>query len=309
MKKITSIVILIFAAAFLFGNGRVEENAPVPEKTAGQPQNQVISVTDSYGRTITLDSPAKTIVSVAPSVTETVFALGKGALLAGRTDYCDYPAEAASVQSIGSLMEPNIEKIAEINPDIVIASNHFKKESAEKLENLSIKVLILNENKTFKGAYETIRDIARITGAEDKAEEIIAGMQKTVDEVKKAVAGKDKPTVYYMIGFGEYGDYTAGGDTFIGQMIEMAGGDNIAKNVNGWSFSLESLIEADPDIVVVSKYWNMKQNFIKADGYKELTAVKEGRVHEIDANLLDRQGPRLAEGLKALAEIIHPDSF
>lgn len=311
MKKITSVVILIFAAAFLFGNGTAEKNVPVPVagKAAEQPQNQVITVTDSYGRTITLDSPVKTIVSVAPSVTETVFALGKGDLLAGRTDYCDYPAEAASVQSIGSLMEPNIEKIAEINPDIVIASNHFKKESAEKLENLSIKVLVLNENKTFKGAYETIRDIAKITGAEAKAEEIIAGMQKTVEDVENAVAGKDKPTVYYMIGFGEYGDYTAGGDTFIGQMIEMAGGDNIAKNVNGWAYSLESLVEADPDSIVVSKYWNMKQNFIKADGYKELTAVKEGRVYEIDANLLDRQGPRLAEGLRALAEIIHPESF
>ena len=311
MKKIISIFFLIFAAAFLFGNGKAETSsrAQAPEKTAEQPQNQVITVTDSYGREITLSSPVKTIVSAAPSITETVFALDKGDLLVGRTDYCDYPAQTASIQSIGSLMEPNIEKIAEINPDIVIASDHFKKESAEKLEDLSIKVLILKEDKTFEGVYGTIRIIARITGAETRAEEIIAGMQQTVDDVKKAVAGKDKPAVYYVIGFGEYGDYTAGGDTFIGQIIEMAGGDNIAKNVNGWSYSLESLVEADPYCIVISKYWNMKQNFVNAEGYKELTAVKEGRVYEIDSNLLDRQGPRLAEGLKALAAIIHPESF
>ena len=311
MKKIISIFFLIFAAAFLFGNGKVETSSQVlaPEKTAEQTQNQVITVTDSYGREITLSSPVKTIVSAAPSITETVFALDKGDLLVGRTDYCDYPAQTASIQSIGSLMEPNMEKIAEINPDIVIASDHFKKESAEKLEDLSIKVLILREDKTFEGAYGTIRIIARITGAETRAEEIIAGMQQTVDDVKKAVAGKDKPAVYYVIGFGEYGDYTAGGDTFIGRMIEMAGGDNIAKNVNGWSYSLESLVEADPYCIVISKYWNMKQNFVNAEGYKELTAVKEGRVYEIDGNLLDRQGPRLAEGLKALAAIIHPESF
>ncbi len=311
MKKIISIFFLIFAAAFLFGNGEAENSsrAQAPEKTAEQPQNQVITVTDSYGREITLSSPVKTIVSAAPSITETVFALDKGDLLVGRTDYCDYPAQTASIQSIGSLMEPNIEKIAEINPDIVIASDHFKKESAEKLEDLSIKVLILREDKTFEGAYGTIRTIARITGAETRAEEIIAGMQQTVEDVKKAVAGKDKPAVYYVIGFGEYGDYTAGGDTFIGRVIEMAGGDNIAKNVNGWSYSLESLVEADPYCIVISKYWNMKQNFVNAEGYKELTAVKEGRVYEIDSNLLDRQGPRLAEGLKALAAIIHPESF
>ena len=301
MKKFTGIFIFVFIGAFLFGNGVKEQ--------AVQPENEVISVTDSYGRTITFEGPVQSIVSVAPSVTETVFALGKGDLLKGRTDYCDYPPEAASVQSIGSLMEPYIEKIAEINPDVVIASNHFKKESAEKLENLSIKVVVLNESKTFEGAYTTIRDIAKITGAQERAEDIISGMQKTVKEVEKAVAGKDKPTVYYAIGFGEYGDYTAGGDTFIGQMIEMAGGDNIAKNVKGWSFSLESIVEADPDIIIVSKYWDMKKNFVKAEGYKELTAVKEGRVYEIDANLLDRQGPRLAEGLKALSEIIHPESF
>ena len=301
MKKFTGIFIFIFISAFLFGNG-------VKEQTV-QPENEVISVTDSYGRTITFEGPVQSIVSVAPSVTETVFALGKGNLLKGRTDYCDYPAEAAQVQSIGSLMEPNIEKIAEINPDVVIASSHFKKESAEKLENLSIKVVVLNESKTFEGAYTTIRDIAKITGAQKKAEEIISGMEKTVKEVEKAVAGKDRPTVYYMIGFGEYGDYTAGGDTFIGQMIEMAGGDNIAKDVKGWSFSLESIVEADPEIIICSKYWDMKKNFVKAEGYKELTAVKEGRVYEMDVNLLDRQGPRLAEGLKALAEIIHPESF
>ena len=301
MKKFTGIFIFIFISAFLFGNG-------VKEQTV-QPENEVISVTDSYGRTITFEGPVQSIVSVAPSVTETVFALGKGNLLKGRTDYCDYPAEAEQVQSIGSLMEPNIEKIAEINPDVVIASSHFKKESAEKLENLSIKVVVLNESKTFEGAYTTIRDIAKITGAQKKAEEIISGMEKTVKEVEKAVAGKDRPTVYYMIGFGEYGDYTAGGDTFIGQMIEMAGGDNIAKNVKGWSFSLESIVEADPEIIICSKYWDMKKNFVKAEGYKELTAVKEGRVYEMDVNLLDRQGPRLAEGLKALAEIIHPESF
>ncbi len=302
MKKFTFIAVLILAAGFLFGNGMQENNSkPVTDNT--------VSITDSYGRTVTVEVPVKSIVSAAPSITETVFALGKGDLLKGRTDYCDYPSEAASVQSIGSLMEPNIEKIAEINPDIVIASTHFKKESADKLEALSIKVLILKEDKNFEDVYGVINDIAKLTGSEDKAASIISGMKRTVSEVEKAVEGKPAPKVYYVIGFGEYGDYTAGGDTFIGQMINMAGGKNIAEDVKGWSFSLESIVAADPDIIICSKYWDTKKKFMSTDGYKELTAVKKGRVYEIDNNMLDRTGPRLAEGLKALAEIIHPESF
>ncbi len=307
MKKIINITMLIFMSALLFGAGNQEKASikqaePVKQKTG-------ISVTDSFNRTITLDKPAARIVSVAPSITETVFALGKGDLLVGRTDYCDYPAEALSVQSIGSLMEPNIEKIAELNPDIVIASTHFKKETLEKLENLSIKVLILKEDKSFDGVYTTINNIAKITGAEKEGQTLIAKMKKTVKDVEQAVKGKKRPKVYYVIGFGEHGDYTAGGNTFIGQMITMAGGTNIAAAVKGWTFSLEKIIEADPDIIICSKYWNTKKNFVKANGYKALSAVKENKVFEIDNNMLDRQGPRLADGLKALAKIIHPESF
>lgn len=293
---------LIFMGVLLFGAGN-------QEKVSQQPAEQTISVTDSFNRTITLDKPAVRIVSVAPSITETVFALGKGNLLVGRTDYCDYPPEVSSVQSIGSLMEPNIEKIADLNPDIVIASTHFKKETLEKLEKLSIKVLILKEDKSFDGVYTTISDIAKITGAEKEGRTLIARMKKTVKDVEQAVKGKKRLKVYYVIGFGERGDYTAGGNTFIGQMITMAGGINIAAAVKGWTFSLEKIIESDPDIIICSKYWNTKKNFIKANGYKELRAVKENKVFEIDNNMLDRQGPRLADGLEALAKIIHPESF
>jgi len=289
MKKLPFIALFLLIGSLLFGGA--------------------ITVTGSYGITITLQKPAERIVSIAPNITETIFALGKGNLLVGRTDYDDFPAAASAVQSIGSLTEPNIEKIAELMPDIVIASDHFKKESSDKLKKLSIKVIILQKDKRFDGVYETIRDIAKISGAQKAGETLIIKMQNMVHSVEKAVQGKPKPKVYYVIGFGEYGDYTAGGDTFIGQMISMAGGNNIASKVKGWSYNLESIIAADPDIIICSKYWNTKKNLIKANGYKELRAVKQGHVFEIDNNLLDRQGPRLAEGLQALARIIHPESF
>ena len=89
----------------------------------------------------------------------------------------------------------------------------------------------------------------------------------------------------------------------------MAGGNNIAKGIKGWSFSLEQIVSSDPDILVCSKYWNAKKSILAANGYKDLRAIKDGNLFEIDNNMLDRQGPRLADGLKSLAEIIHPDAF
>ncbi len=268
-----------------------------------------ITVVDSYDRIVTIKEPAMRVVSVAPSLTETIFALGMGNILKGRTDYCDFPVEAQKIPSIGSLREPDIEAIAELNPDIVIASTHFTKESLDKLIALSIPVVVLADHDSFEGAYNTIETIGKLTGSENTAENLILDMKKTVNVVNEAVKGKENPSIYYVIGFGEYGDFTAGGDTFINQIIEMAGGNNIASGIKGWSFSLEQIIESDPDILVCSKFWNAKNSITVTNGYMDLRAVKNEQLFEIDNNMLDRQGPRLAEGLKALAKIIHPDLF
>ena len=303
MRKITGFIfILLSIVTFaLFPEG-AREVQPVQKDTG-------ITITASFNRTVTLEKPAERVVSVAPSITETIFALGKGDVLKGRTDYCDYPAEVSSIPSIGSLKEPDIEAIAELNPDIVIASTHFTEESVDKLTALSIPVVVLADQDSFEGAYKIIEDVAKLIGAESEAAAITGSMKETVTTVLNKVKGKETPSVYYVIGFGEYGDYTAGGDTFINQIIEMAGGNNIASGIKGWSFSLEQIVESDPDILVCSKYWNAKDSIMKTNGYKDLRAVKDGNLFEIDSNMLDRQGPRLADGLLALAKIIHPDLF
>lgn len=303
MRKIFVITILLFSIAFLFVFAEGQSEIQSPGIIKG------ITVVDSLGRSVTIEQAAMRVVSTAPSVTETIFALGKGDILKGRTNYCDYPAEAQSIPSIGSLREPDIEAIAELEPDIVIASTHFTKESLDKLTALSIPVVVLSDQNSFEGAYGTIEKISQLIGAEIEGERITTEMRITVDHVKNAVKEKEKPSVYYVIGFGEYGDFTAGGDTFINQIIEMAGGNNIASDIQGWSFSLEQIVDSDPDILVCSKFWNAKNSIIKTNGYKDLRAVQNGNLFEIDNNMLDRQGPRLAEGLKALAEILHPDAF
>ena len=132
-------------------------------------------------------------------------------------------------------------------------------------------------------------------------------MQDTIADVQEKVSGLETPTVYYVVGYGEYGDYTAGGDTFVGKMLAMAGGDNIAKDISGWSITLEELVEADPSIIIINEY--MKSDFMSLPNYSDLTAVKEGNVYTLDTNMLDRQGYRNAEGILELAKIFHPEAF
>jgi len=304
------------------GDKTAETTAAVqtaPAETTAAPAEQTqttaasvsgaITVTDMTGRKITLDVPAQKIVALTASDCEILYAIGAGDTLVGRGEYCDYPAEASKIASIGSLKTPSIEKVTELKPDLVIASTHFSKDTLKKLEELNITTVVLYGEESFEGVYETISNVGKVLNSDKKAEVLIANMKKKVESVKKNVKGKVKPSVYYVIGYGKSGDYTAGKDTFIGQLIEMAGAKNAADDIKEWKYSLEKLLEKNPDIMVCPSDGGFKQGLESINGYKDLNAVKNGRLYEFDENIINRQGPRLAEGLVELAKIIHPEAM
>lgn len=266
-----------------------------------------VELTDSYGDVVTLAYEPEKIVSVAPNLTELIYKLDAADRLVGRSEYCDYPDEVLDVETVGSMNTPDIEKIISLEPDLVIVSTHFSEENAAKLEELNIPVLALYEEHDVTGVYEMIDTLGTAINKNTEAADCISEMQDTIATVTTAVEGLEAPSVYYVVGYGEYGDYTAGGDTFVGGLIELAGGDNIAKDVSGWSITLEEIVEADPSIIIISE--DGKEGFLSDANYAELTAVKEGNVYTIDINMLDRQGYRNAEGVKALAEIFHSEAF
>ena len=268
-----------------------------------------MTIKDSYNREIILDKQPQRVISIAPNITETIFALEAESMLVGRTEYCDYPPETSKIESVGSIQEPSIEKIVELKPDLVIASTHFSKDTLTKLEELKIPTVVLYGEESFEGVYETISKVGNILNLNEKAESLVAEMKKKVEGVKKALEGKDKPSVYYVIGYGKSGDYTAGSDTFIGQLLEMAGAENAAADVKDWKYSLERLIEKNPDIMICPSVGGYKQGLETTNGYKDLDAVKNKKLYEIDENLITRQGARLADGLVELAKIIHPEAF
>ncbi|MDQ2086976.1 ABC transporter substrate-binding protein [Herbivorax sp. ANBcel31] len=307
IKKLHIFLLAILLISFIGCTTSVIENeqTEVPRSAEDFP----MEIVDSYNRTVLIDSEPQRVISIGPNMTETIFGLGKEDKLVGRSDFCDFPEETENIDTVGSIQEPSIEKIVELKPDIVIVSTHFNKEVIDKIENTGIKIVAFYGDESFEGVYSTIENVGRVLNAKEEAQMVVEEMQEKVEDVLKRVEGRQRPTVYYVVSYGEMGDYTAGGDTFIGKMIEMAGGINAAKDAKGWGYSLEKLIESNPDILICSKYYDSKEGIKNSHGYKDLDAVKNEMIFEIDNNLLDRQGARLAEGLVELAKIIHPEAF
>ncbi|MBN1646496.1 MAG: ABC transporter substrate-binding protein [Spirochaetales bacterium] len=265
--------------------------------------------TDSYGRRLDLALPVRTVVSAAPNITECFFALDLQDLLVGRTQYCTYPPEAAGIKSIGNIMDPSLETIIMLRPDLVVASSHFTRTSVQTLDTAGIPVAVLKEENTFEGMYRMLEKIGVLTGHEKRSAGLVKSIQDSVMRITVAVKNAPRPRVYYVVGFGEWGDYTAGGDTFINDLIEMAGGTNIAADISGWSFNLESLILRDPDIIICPDDEGMAEAMARTNGYRDLRAVKQGHVYTVDRDLVELQGPRMLDGLVRLAEIFHPELF
>ena len=288
--------------------------APAPEATtsnqeASESTLYPLAVTDASGKEVVIEKEPMKVISLSPAATETVFALGAQDKLVGRTDYCDFPAEVSAISSVGSITEPNIETIASMEPDLILISNMFNDDVRTKLESLGYVVLDLSSHDSFEGVYSAITQTGAVLNQQTQAAVLVEEMKATISEIQTKVAGVEPKTVYYVVGYGEYGDYTAGAGTFIDQLLTMAGGVNVASDAEGWKYSIEKLVEKDPEIVICSKFFETKAGIEAANGYKELTAVKEGRLLEIDNNMLDRQGPRTAQGLLELVKLIHPELF
>ena len=259
-----------------------------------------LTLTGTDGTEITIDEEPEKIVSMGPNMTEILYAIGAGDKLVGRTDYCDYPAEVSEVESVGSISNADIEKILSLEPDLVLASTHFSDDAIKQLEDAGVPVLYLYDEGDMNGVYDMISLVGKAVNCTEKAQETVDEMQAKMDYVSDRLANADEnPTVYYVVGYGEYGDYTAGGDTFVNGILTAAGGDNIASDVEGWSYSTETLLEKDPQYVILNAY--NEEGFCTTDPYTELSAVKNGFVETIDTNMLD--------AVVELAQMLHPECF
>lgn len=260
-------------------------------------------------------SGAKRIVSLAPSNTEILFALGAESQMVGRDSFSDYPAEAARIQDIGGgLMALNMELIVSVKPDLVLASPLTPSEQIADLENLGLTVYVVPNPTSFDGLYENLRTVAGFAGREAEAEALVAALQTRVAAVtEQAALASARPVVYYELDATDpNAPYTSGPGTFVDLLIKSAGGENFGAGLGAeWvQVSVEELLSRQPDVIVLGDYTygGVTAEQVRARaGWEALTAVQENRIFTFDDNLVSRPGPRLVDGLEAMAKLLHPE--
>ena len=267
---------------------------------AGQLQT-TDTVVDDYGRTVVVPSQPQRVVSLSPAVTEIIFALGAQDMLVGRTDFCEYPTEAKSIPSIGGISNLNIESILSLNPDLVISGSMVGKKVTDQMDAMGVPMVCVIEKPKFDALYNNIAAIGRLVGKKHEADSLNALLSDKVAELLSD-SGTQTPchSVYYVVGFGPSGNFTAGGNTFINDIIRMAGGHNIAEDIEGWSYSLEALVQEDPDYIIVRR--EDSAAFCGMKPYNRLKAVKGGHVIGIVSGTLDLQVPRNIDAILYLRE-------
>lgn len=268
------------------------------------------TITDDYGRIVVVPSHPERVVSTSPAVTEIMFALGAGDLLVGRTDFCVYPDEAAQIPSIGGISNLNVERILSLNPDLVISGSMVSKKATDQLDKMGTPIVCVIEKPKFEALYDNITAIGRLIGREHEADSLNALMRERVnalvtdspntDTISNSQKNALIPKVYYVVGYGPSGNFTAGGNTFINDIIRMAGGRNIAEDVSGWSYSLEALVKEDPDYIIVRR--EDSASFCSTRPYPTLRAVRQGNVIGMVSGTMDLQVPRNIDAILYLRE-------
>jgi iron complex transport system substrate-binding protein len=284
--------------------------APSPPESAPLAS---IKITDQLGRTVTLktSSPQK-IISLAPSNTEILFALGLGDRIVGVTDFCNYPPEAATKPSIGNYNSPNIEEIIAKEPDLVLATEVHETTIAQ-LESRGITVVALSP-KTIDEVIDSITMVGKITGQEKEAASLVADMQKRIKAVTdktSKLSESQKPRVFYI--FWQDPIWTAGGGTFEDALIKMAGGINIAHDLNGYvAISLETVINDNPQVIIagigMGTGEDLPLQFVQTESrLQDVDARKNERIYGTNMDIVGRPGPRIVDALEEFLKLIHPE--
>jgi len=264
-----------------------------------------LKANDGQERSFDIPRLPQRIVSLVPTVTEELYLLGVGDKVVGVTVYCHRPPEAQTKEKVGTVVDVNIEKIIELRPDLVIASPLTDHKQTRKLRDIDVEVEIFYEAKDFQGLCENFLRLSQLVGAERKAEKIVEKAKRELEAVKKRIEGIAKSKVFVQIGANPL--FTADGGSFFNDLIECAGGINIAGDAKTGIFSREEVIKRDPDIILIVTMGIVgqkeKEVWLR---YKTINAVKNHRIFTLDSYRVCSPTPvSFVETVKELVEIFH----
>jgi iron complex transport system substrate-binding protein len=273
-----------------------------------------LTVRDMLGREVVLPGPPARIVSLVPSVTEIVFSLGAQDRLVGRTDFCDYPQAVRTKPSVGGMVNPNLETLVALKPDLVIGTDEGNREETfRQLERLRIPTYLIHANRIAE-TVDLIARVGELTGHQADAPRLTGEMLRRVEAVRRAVAPFPRPRVLYVL----WPDplIVPGRASMLTELIEIAGGVSITAG-DGDAYprlSLEAAVTRAPEVIILADHSTGASTAGRAAPEKwqrlvSVPAIRAGRLHSADLSILHRYGPRVPEGLETLARMIHPEAF
>ena len=252
---------------------------------------------------------------MAPNITEILFALGLGGRVVGVTRFCDWPPETTGIARIGGLVDPSVEVVRSLDPELVIAFRGNPLRVVERLRRLGLPVFVLDIGRGLDALFPLIERIGRVTRTEARAAELAAGLRDRVgaiDEGLRGVAGR--PGVFVLL-YGQ-GLWTCGGESYVNDLIVRAGGTNVAAALpKKWVlYKRERIVKDDPDVVFImarseADFARGREALVRMPGVDGVKAVREGRIFELDENAASRFGPRLVDVLDRMAGLLHPERF
>jgi iron complex transport system substrate-binding protein len=271
---------------------------------------------DDLGHPFPLPAAApRRIVSMAPNVTEILFALGLGGRVVGVTRFCDYPPETQSLPKIGGLVDPNVEIIRSLDPDLVIAFRGNPLRLVERVRQLGLPVFVLDIGRRLDDLFPLIERIGLVTRAGRRAAELAGELRRRVANVDAPLRGiASRPRAFVLL-YGQ-GLWTCGGESYVNDLVARAGGANVASALpKKWAlYKREKIIRDDPEVIFIlarsaADFESGRERLVRMPGLPEVKAVKEGRIYEIDENAASRFGPRLVDVLVRMAALVHPERF
>lgn len=267
-------------------------------------------ITDDAGRRVSLPQRVDRVISLAPNLTEIVFAIGAGDRLVGRTSYCNYPAEAKTVAEIGDTLHPSLERIISLKPQLVLISTASQLEVfTQQLQNQNIAAFVTDPHD-LNGVFRSIEQVGLILGHEEQAKLLVQKLRERAGAVEEAVKQKPPVRVFYQLSAEPL--YTAGHDAFVTDLMRRAGAVSVTADVPGaWpKYSNESALAAKPEAIILPTGGSMGTgNSTVTEALRRSPAVLEGRVYKINDDHLVRPGPRAVDGLEEMARALHPDTF
>jgi iron complex transport system substrate-binding protein len=273
-----------------------------------------VTLTDAQGASVTIVRQPQRIVSLAPTVTEILFALGLGDRVVAVTDQCNCPPQASKLPRVGGWFTPSLEKTLAAKPDLVVASRGNPQQFLAALRRSGVPLFAVDP-RTLSDIYTEIQHIAQLTGAQQAAARLIGGMRERLAAVAGAlrdVPAPKRPTAFIFLQTSPI--WTAGSGTFQDDAIRAAGARNIAASKRGFSpFGVESLLAADPDFLLLSTMAGdpdrMKREVLANPVYRRLSAARKGRMILLEADEIMRPGPRLVNAVEAMARAFYPTRF